>query len=332
MNAVQASMRMCVAIVVPLTLGMAEPPPPGITYDEIARVLAPGAAPPPVGSFAQDAAAIAALPPLVVPKQRPANFSAMILLQTISAKALDPYTAFVSSWAATAAGRAEVKARIAELNKQKADFANGRAARERTGVLVTFAYYRGWSRIEFVPGYITIDKPDQGLTMTLDSEKKTYHAVRAGPIETFTATSASAFGGAALDGAALVEELPPTRIEGVSVRGYRTTGSIMVTRTTNACAAGTHRVSETEYVSDMPDVRYDPVQDAANAQPLVGACTLGSPVSHREPGHLVLYRAVMIDQGSPAEFGTALERGNIRVLGEADNAMFQPPPNFTEEP
>ena len=199
-------------------------------------------------------------------------------------------------------------------------------------MLVTFAYYHGWSRIEFIPGYITIDKPDQGLTITLDSEKKTYHSVHAGSIETFTANSAAATGTATLDGAAAVEPLQPMRIEGVSARGYRTTGSIIVTRASNACVAGPHRVTETEYVSDMPDARYDPAEDAANAQPLVGACTLSSSVSHREPGHLVLYRAVMVDEGSPAAFGTAIERGNVRALGEADNAMFLPPPNFTEEP
>jgi hypothetical protein len=82
----------------------------------------------------------------------------------------------------------------------------------------------------------------------------------------------------------------------------------------------------------MTDARYDVVEDPANAQPLVGACTLGSSVSHREPGHLVLFRTVIVDDGSPAAFGTALERGNIRTLGEQDNAMFQAPPGFTEKP
>jgi hypothetical protein len=85
-------------------------------------------------------------------------------------------------------------------------------------------------------------------------------------------------------------------------------------------------------VSDLADARYDAVEDAANAQPLVGACTLGSSVSHREPGHLVLFRTVIVDDGSPAAFGTAIERGNLRALGEQDTAMFQPPPDFTEKP
>ncbi|MBV9725312.1 MAG: hypothetical protein JO299_09065 [Gammaproteobacteria bacterium] len=332
MDALRSGLRTHVALVAFLTLGMTEPPPPGIAYDEIARIVPPGATPPPVGSFAQDAAVIAALPPLVVPKGRMPNYSAMIVLQNIASLAHDPYTAFVNSWAATAAGRLETKAVAADFNKKKADFANGRAVRERTGVLVTFAYYRGWSRIEFIPGYITIDKPDQGLTITLDSAKKTYHSVHAGSIETFTVNSGAAAGTATLDGAAAVETLPPARIEGLPARGYRTSGSIIVTRASNACAAGQHHVTETEYVSDQPDPRYDAVEDASNAQPLVGACAVGSPISHREPGHLVLYRAVMVDEGLPSAFGTALERGNVRALGEADNAMFLPPPNFTEEP
>ncbi len=332
MNALRFGLRTPVVLIALLTLGMAEPPPPGIAYDEIVHIVPPGATPPPLGSFAQEAAVIAALPPLVVPKARTPNYTAMIALQTVSSLAVDPYTALINSWAAVAAGRLEGKAVAADFNKKKTDFANGRAARERTGLLVTFAYYRGWSRIEFIPGYIAIDKPDQGLTITLDSAKKTYHSVHAGPIETFTVNTGAAAGTATLEGAIAVETLPPERIEGLPARGYRTSGSIIVTRASNTCAAGQHHVTETEYVSDKPDARYDPAQDASNAQPLVGACAFGSPVSHREPGHLVLYRAVMVDEGLPAAFGTAIERGNIRALGEADNAMFLPPPNFSEEP
>jgi hypothetical protein len=332
MNALPPGLRIHVALAAILMLGMAEPPPPGVAYDEIARVLAPGATPPPVGSFAQDAAVIAALPPLVVPKGRPPDYSAMKLLMLASTRAVLPWVALGTSWAATAAGRVEMKVVADDWKKEKADFANGRAVRERTGVLVAFAYYRGWSRIEFVPGYIVIDKPDQGLTITLDSAKKTYHSVHVESIETFTANSASVTGTATLDGAAAVEALPPMRIEGLSARGYRTTGSIIVTRASKACVAGPHHVTETEYVSDLPDTRYDPVQDATNAQPLVGACTMDSSVSHHEPGHLVLYRTVMVDEGSSAAFGTALERGNVRALDDADNALFLPPPNFTEEP
>jgi len=297
---------------------------PGIAYEEIARVIPPGATPPPPGSFEQDAAVIAALPPLVVPKAHAPDFTTLTLLASIPS--------VVSQWAAVAAGRAAIKAAAADWKKQNDDFANGRAARQRTGVLAKFAYYRGRSRIEVVPGYVTIEDPDQGLTITLDSANKTFTSVRSGPIETFTATTAAATGSATLNGTPVVDSLPPMRIEGVLARGYRTTGSISVTRGSYACAAGPHHVSETEYVSDIADARYDAVQDAANAQPLVGACTLGSSVSHREPGHLVLHRTVMVDEGSAAAFGTAIERGNIRALGEQDTAMFQPPPDFTEQP
>ena len=299
-------------------------PSPGVAYDEIARIVPPGSTPPPVGSFAGDAAVIAALPPLVVPKAREVNYTALKLLASIPSIA--------AQWAAVAAGRAANKAVADDWKRQNDAFANGRAARQRTGVLAKFAYYRGWSRFEVVPGYVTIDKPEQGVTITLDSANKSYTVACTGAIETFTVTTASGSGSATLVGTPTVEALPRMRLEGVSARGYRTTGTISVARPSFACAAGQHRVSETEYVSDIADARYDAVEDAANAQPLVGACTLGSPVSHREPGRLVLYRTVIVDDGSPTAFGTALERGNVRALGEQDNAMFQPPPDFTEKP
>ena len=299
-------------------------PAPGVAYDEIARVVSPGSTPPPVGSFTGDAAVIAALPPLVVPKMGEVNYSTLKLLASIP----NPF----AQLAATMAGRAATKVVVDDWKRQNDEFANGRAVRQRTGVLAKFASYRGWSRFEVVPGYATIDKPDQGITITLDSANKTYTSARTGAIETFTATTASATGSATVDGAATVETLPPMRVEGVSARGYRTTGTIIVTRASYACAPGPHHVSETEYVSDLADTRYDAVDDAANAQPLVGACTLGSSVSHREPGRLVLFRTVIVDDGSPAAFGTAIERGNIRALGEQDTAMFQPPPDFTEKP
>jgi hypothetical protein len=299
-------------------------PAPGVAYDEIARVVPPGSTPPPVGSFAGDAAVIAALPPLVAPKAREVNYNTLILLASIPGMA--------SQWAAMAAGRAAAKVVADDWKRQNDEVTNGRAARVRTGVLAKFASYRGWSRFEVIPGYVTIDKPDQGVTITLDSANKTYTSARTGAIETFTATTASATGSATLDGTATVETLPPMRVEGVSARGYRTTGTIVVTRASYACAPGPHHVSETEYVSDLADARYDAVDDAANALPLVGACTLGSSVSHREPGRLVLFRTVIVDDGSPAAFGTVLERGNVRTLSEQDSAMFQPPPDFTEKP
>ena len=300
-------------------------PVPGIAYDEIARVVQAGATPPLIGSFQDDAAVIAALPPLVVPNEHALDFSAVVLLALIPGVA--------SQWAAKAAGAIEVKAHVAELNRQKEAFSNGRTVRQRTGVLANFAYYHDWSRIELSPGHTTIDKPDQGLTMTLDAANETYKSVRTNPIgKTFTVISAAAAGTAILDGVPTVERLPAAQVEGLAVRGYRTSGSVTVTRASFACAVGLHHVTETEYVSDLTDPHYDSAQDASNTQSLVTACTLGSSVSHREPGRFVLYRVVMVDEDTPAAFGIALERGNIRTLGEQDTALFQPPPGFTEKP
>jgi predicted amidohydrolase YtcJ len=44
----------------------------------------------------------------------------------------------------------------------------------------------------------------------------------------------------------------------------------------------------------------------------------------------VLYRVVTVDEGAPTAFSVALERGNIRSIGEQDAALFQPPGDFKE--
>ncbi|MDP9064510.1 MAG: hypothetical protein M3O06_01445 [Pseudomonadota bacterium] len=319
------------------TLNEDTPAPRGIAFDEIARLLPPGAPPPSVGTFVVDAAAIAALPPLVVPKQHQLDVTALTALAVagaVSAQAgpIGVLPTIIFEHAATAAGNAAVKANTAEFERQKTGYANGKLARQRTGILAKFAYYQGWSRVELAPGAVKIDKPDLGVTMTLDAASHTFTAVRTPPIgETFTATSAGVRGTAVLEEAPTVESLPEERIEGMSVRGYRTGGTITITRDSFLCAAGRHHVTETEYVADVPDPRYDATHGASGAQPLITACLLGNTVSHREPGKLVLYRTVIVDDDTPASFGIALERGNIRQLTTRDEAMFDLPDGYTEK-
>jgi hypothetical protein len=148
MNVLRSGLSARLALVACLTVAIAavyrptaaaDPTPaplaaPGVAYDEIARVVPPGSTPPPVGSFADDAAVIAALPPLVVPKAREANYSTLKLLASIPG----PFSQF----AATMAGRAANRVVADDWKRQNDEFANGRAVRQRTGVLAKFAYYR----------------------------------------------------------------------------------------------------------------------------------------------------------------------------------------------
>ena len=311
--------------------------PRGIAFDEIARLLPSGAPPPSVGTFTADAAAIAALPPLVVPKQHQLDVTALTALAAAGGLSgvMGPAGAIptmILEHAAQVAGNVAIKANMAEFDKQKEGYANGKLARQRTGVLAKFAYYQGWSRVELTPGAAKIDQPDRGVTVTLDASSHTFTAVRTPPIgEAFTATSAGVRGTATLAGAPTLESLPEARIEGIAAHGYRTSGTITITRDSFLCAAGRHHVTETEFVADLPDPRYEAAQGAADAQPLVTACLLGNTVSHREPGKLVLYRTVMVDDDTPAAFGIALERGNIQPLTARDEALFEPPQGYTEK-
>lgn len=296
----------------------------GIAYDEIARIVKADATAPPVGAFAADAATIAALPPLVLPKA-----AGSLNFKSISALALIPY---VGAWVYRAAANAQIHAQQAETQKEKDEFEQGLAIRRRTGVLASFAFYRGWSRVALSPQYTTIDKPDQGQTITLDNSEKTYQIAVSSPAsETYTVQSgAQTVAQPAILKDPVVSELPPTRISGLEARGYRTTGTITIPQGTFLCASGSHQVSETEYVSDFPDPQYTAGTDSSTTEALVTACTFGSSVSHREPGRLVLYRVITVDEGTPATFTIALERGNVRTLDENKNDLFVPPADFKE--
>ncbi len=312
-------------------------PTAAIAFDEIARFVPAGTPAPSLGSFREDAAVIAALPPLVIPKQHQLDFSAVTALASVGgAMSLfgmsGAIPGLVFQHAAKAAGSVAVRANMADLNKQKEDYASGKSARQRTGVLAKFAYFHGWSRAELIPGTAKLDKPDQGVRFTVDDASQSFIVARTPPVgDIITATSAGVRGAATLVGVATVETLPEEQVEGIAVRGYRTSGAITITRDSFMCAAGPHHVTETEFVSDLSDPRYDPAQDASAAQPLVTACLIGNTVSHREPGRLVLFRIVMVDDDTPAAFGIALERGNIRLLAEQDEALFQPPPGYSEK-
>src|ERR1700694_5271465 len=306
----------------------AESPAPGIAYDEIARIIKSDATPPPPGTFDVDASVIAALPPMSLPKPPSAGGA---LGNTLAMGALTMIP-IVGGLIASAAIRAHAAAAKAAAKKQHEEALSAMAARQKAGVLAGFAFYHGWSRLALTPEFTTIEKPDQGLSITLNTTTKTYQSFQtAANVETYTVQSGTQTAAQpTLEKDPIVEPLPPAKIAGYSARGYRTSGSINVPQMTFFCSAGLHQIVETEYVSELADPQYNSSLDPANAQALVTACALTSSVSHRDPGRLVLYRVVTVDEGTPTAFSVALERGNIRTIDKQDTALFSPPADFKE--
>jgi len=302
-------------------------PAPGIAFDEIARVIKADATPPPVGTFDADAAAIAALPPLSLPT-RPSGGGVGNAL-AMGALGLIP---MVGGFIEGAVMRAHIAAERAANKKIQEEYAATMTAHLKAGVLASFAFYRGWSRVALTPEFTAIEKPDQGLSLSLNYLTKTYQTFQnATNVETYTAQSGKpTVPQPTLEGAPGVTLLAPVTIAGRSARGYRTTGSINVPQITSSCSAGKHQIVETEYVSDLTDPQYNPSLRLANTQPLVTACTEPSSASHIDPGRLVLYRVVTIDEGTSTAYSVALERGNIRSISEQDAELFQPPADFKE--
>ena len=297
----------------------------GIAFDQIDRVLLRGQVPPPVDSFAADAARIASLPPL-----KAAKHGGRAAVQTVGNMLLGAAMNFVPL-GGIIGGIASRAANAAEEAAERHYWEEHNAALMRfisAGTITHFALYHGWSRSE-QKHEVTILKPEEGLSFILDTEKRTAQVIdlRTAPetIEVDTAATLPP----ALVGEPETTPLPEMTIGGLPARGYRTNATIELHNAIGWCAAGRHIVTQVEYIVDMPDPQPPATEVAARG--LGDGCQPASTVSYREPGRFVLYRATSTDPDTPKAITMMFERGNIRPLNQKDASLFSVPPAFTKE-
>jgi hypothetical protein len=302
-------------------------PDSAIAFDQIDRLLLYGQSPPPIDSFAADAATIASLQALKtdVPGKgsRGARTATNILVS--SALNLVPIAGpLIAGAASNAMGAAEQAANRHAWEEHHAAVARFISA----GTLSRFAFSNSWLRCE--RGHeVTIIKPDQGLTFILDTAKKTVQTidVRTSPETIEVDTTATL--PPSLAGKPVTERLPDATIAGLTVHGYRTIGTIELKQSLGWCNAGPHPVIQVEYVTDLPDPQ--PAVDLPAAQGLADGCSPSSAASYQKAGLLVLYRATTTDPDTPNSVSVMFERGNIRRLNEGDAAFFSVPEGFSKE-
>lgn len=315
-----------VACVVASSAICAPPPAPHVdmAYDIIARVIISGTPPPP-DSFAVDADRIAKLPPYQFHSGPTAPGMATGLLTGLIS-AIPGVGSLLAAGASMAAGQAF---NAAQKHAQEQNAAEARALMS-AGRMTQIAYYRGWRRVT-AGQYATITKPDQGLTIVLDSSKRTYMSQRVDPdIPTYTvdATPAPL---ADLVGTPVLAALAPTTIERQRVRGYHLNGVLHSTQAVGWCKAGSHEVDIVEYVADLPDPDNAPAKAPDPASVLASACQPSTTASAFEPGKLVMYRSFSMRPSIAGDITIVAELGNIRTTSERDAALFSPPSDFTEE-
>ncbi|MBV9270227.1 MAG: hypothetical protein JO165_03980, partial [Candidatus Eremiobacteraeota bacterium] len=224
----------------------------GLAYDQIGRVLI-NATPPPPDSFAEDAARIAALPPLPSGPRGPgmAGSSALGLLSAI------PGVGIFAAMAQQAAAMAYVKSTQAYTQK----ITEAAKAYANAGGLQQAWFYKSWSRIDNQASHAgVISMPDKGEQIFLNFTNKTYRMqtmqMQHDNVETYVASDDDNVvqpGDFTLQSGAKIERTPAMTISGESARGYRTTVTFTTTNTMGWCAPGVHELSEVEYVADIHD-------------------------------------------------------------------------------
>jgi hypothetical protein len=301
---------------------------PGIAFDQIDRALLHGEAPPPIDSFAADAAVIASMPALKAEAPTAGGAVARGVGTMLVSSALSfiplagPFVAGVASRGLNAVQQAEQQHEIEKQNAAVAHFISA-------GTISHFAFYRGWIRSE-QRGTLTIVKPDRGLTVVANLVKTTMRVIdERTSADTIVIDTTEGLPPPALVGEVVTERLPDVIVDGLRASGYRTTATIDLKNAMSWCAAGTHRVVQVEYVTDLPDPQSDVATEVARA--LTDGCEPSTTASYREHGRLVLYRATSIDPNTPKGVTLMFERGNLHPLDEGSILLFSVPADLTKE-
>ena len=289
-----------------------------LAYDEIVRFLT-NATPPPPGSFGEDAARIAALPPM--PDTKGVNSA----IDTMNAIGSNPLLGL------TGVSEFMIMAEIGAVNAYNSKVTAASEAYRKAGIMKHAWFSHGWSRVD-ANGRVVIVKPESGVQIILNPAKRSYSESRTAPamdVATYTldeAPSATQF-----TAAPTIQALPTMTLAGHRARGYQTDASFLLSTSLGFCSPGRHVLREIEYVADIGDPQTSSTAPVAPDQIAQQVCAPTDGGSRREPGHLVLFRSTDISGAAGHRTVIVLERGNLQPLGPSDAALFSVPPNYNKE-
>jgi hypothetical protein len=282
--------------------------PPGLVYDEIARVVPSDATPPPPDAFALDFATLQASPPAPPPAaQRRGIFGGGSREESVN--------------------RDGGLGRFATV---LAPFAPGRLERH--------AFLNGWERIDDpVARTATIYRCDVNQVIYLDLERKRYRIAVPLADDPAPKGGGTASGVVYHDGVALGDQ----SIAGMKTHGFAAIDRIVLTGSTGTCAGGTlTAATQTDYAriaephrlcpARRPSVPPAPVSWIARngCTPSIKARNSG-PV---EPvAQLAVFRLQRIGSalaGTIAPIGFSVERGNVQTLDSNAQFLFAVPAGF----
>ena len=297
-----------------------------LAYDQIGRVLTNTPPPPPSpesGGFAADAQRIANLP--AIPKADGIAAAA----EATHILGMTPLTAAAAQISAVALGAATkaYTAQVTEVGK----------AYLQAGSMTHEWFYRGWRRTEAPALHgVTISNREQGLEIYIDQAARTYRERHAAPAdgEVYTVAASDdvrvSFGGG---NAPTFKPLDAMKLDGHTARGYQADAAFSLSGPLGFCSKGNHVLREVEYVSDIPDPLMSTGPALEGSALVREVCMPTGGGSHREPGHLVLFRSMSITGGGVyGDLVAVLERGNLRAVRAEETILFSAPKEYKEVP
>jgi hypothetical protein len=331
-----------------------------IAFDQIDRTIQGAGTPPPLNTFAQDAAAVEAY--------RSASFmpSSQEIQREMELSVAEQALSFLpfGSTAASVAMQAQQRAMQQRMEKSVKELES-----PNPGILTRYFFYHGWTRIE-MPTIVLIVRPDRHQRIYLNPVKKTYRIenvnlaaspAAAEPAETVPPNPAK------VNANVVTTEAEPATIAGEAAAGYRSDATTTLTGGIDPCVDGTYKATQLEYFAHgaEPLTGAIPVAQAFYTLTLPQDCYIVLTPQYTGPTvpyqQMYVYRLVsvvrdatlaaqptpkpgrqteeanlmqnMFGGGGPgANYMRLSERGNIRHLSDADAPLFDIPAGYTQAP
>ncbi|HTV91559.1 MAG TPA: hypothetical protein VMG98_02485 [Verrucomicrobiae bacterium] len=305
------------------------PAPVALQYDQITRMIAAPATPPPPGTFADDyQAALLATP--------------------------NPLLARISAYAAAAGGNHAFNGAMSATMGMMTTLLSGRPTR------YTIYFTKGWIRTDdTVAQTATISKCDQHTIITLDLARKTYTQKSTESTDSPCVANSSSPspaperspGTADLTTVSKVSDLGPLTIDGIDTTGTSLNMTMTTTNATGSCHDGSMAVTMVMYISKigqprafcpLPENPLNPgnlyymashaMASHAGCRPTMHMTADASAATAFNPTNFQMYTLIDIQLPSAAKRSANMltERGHVAWLDQAQaDALFIIPPDFT---
>ncbi|MEO9262474.1 MAG: hypothetical protein ABI282_00125 [Candidatus Baltobacteraceae bacterium] len=335
------------------------PTPAALQYDEISRMIADPATPPPPGSFSADYQ-LAMTPPSAAPTAAPqAKHHGIggLLAGALSGNPVEAAAGAVAENAEDNMASSMIGSAMGNMMQMMSLLRNGHVVR--------YTYYssKNWVREDDpVMQTATISKCRQNQFISLNLAKETYRLSDTSPKECGpTAPSTQNVpakttvvneppGTSDLTMSSRLQGLGPKVLDGIRTTGVNDAFEMSTTNATGSCKNGDMKMTSIVYTSGINQPRaYCPlvtpkyVPSSPNEVVERGGCKprihmrTGGVMPGTESNRLALYMLMTLGGGATASqpkhaFSTLLERGNIAWLSKSRaDPLFEIPAGFTQE-